>query len=341
MDMTLLLIIYLSPLKLYVTEDWRIQIYPFGGYIIQDIPDIDIVRYSTPELLMDEPKPHNGTDVYQWGLIFYEIATHTKPYHDVEDIGIIKQMILSSNYPKPPNNVFLPKYLSNILNKCWMIDCSLRLNTSDFLNQYKESQIFNDNFEETRTFWNKDLWTILSNQKEKIAWDDFFQNFCDFFKIYIDRHSDSYTSLKYAFASNIINSDNFSGTYFWLTDSFTNTWGTVKTIIDNVQLNWFWAKASSQNEEVLLKSRKQFIARFSVRTNAYLVTYRKGSKKKLVHIKVDSPYILKKKVKEFQKRFSLVSIKEEKKLEGDQDDGINQEIKMGYNELPKIARIIS
>jgi len=250
--------LFLSVDTIYVTENWKIQIYPVG-FLIQSIPAIDLIRYSAPELLLPEPKPHNNSDIYQWGLVFYEMATHSKPYYEFEDADDLLKTILFYNRPKPPQNVFVPKYLDNLFTRCWDKDCSLRINTNDFLNQYKEIQILNDNFEETRNYWTDVLSNILIGSDNKISWNEFFPKFCDYFKIYIERKSNCYYSLKYAFFTpGNITPEDFATSFFWLTDSFTPTWGMVKSIIENIQYNWFCAKANTQNEESLVKKKKRF-----------------------------------------------------------------------------------
>jgi len=160
---------------------------------------------------------------------------------------------------------------------------------------FKIEKIFESNFNETRTFWQEDLWTLINGDMRALSWKDFYKNYCEYYKIYLDYASNDYNCLKFAFVSfKVVSQESFKSAFYWLSDSLAPTWGFIKTIIENVQYNWFWAIANTELEKQLLKHKKEFVVRYSVKLNAFVISFKKP-RSKISHIKVDNPYILKKK----------------------------------------------
>jgi len=184
----------------------------------------------------------------------------------------------------------------------------------------------------------------INGDKTEMIWSDFYQNFCSYFKVYFQSNSNSYNSFKFAFVNkNVVTADSFCTALFWLTDNFTYSWGMIKTFVENVQFKWFWAKATTQTEEQLVQRKKEFLARYSVKSNGYIIAFLKG-KNKISRLRVDNPYILKKRVKEIQKKHTLRPINTKKEVGDVDEDDIDLEIHDTENrefyQIKDIAKLI-
>uniref|UniRef100_A0A6B2L246 Protein kinase domain-containing protein n=1 Tax=Arcella intermedia TaxID=1963864 RepID=A0A6B2L246_9EUKA len=121
--------------NIFITENWNVKIGDFG-LAIQDYEQKGWhnfrgnVKYSAPELLRERALREQGprvfpygekTDVYSFGLLWYEILTRLSPFKDKPEEykgreGQAKYT-LEGHRPTPPQN--WPKALRTIMASCW------------------------------------------------------------------------------------------------------------------------------------------------------------------------------------------------------------------------------
>jgi len=161
----------LRPENIYITENWKIILFPMGSYIINSDP-IDNVRYTPSEVLSNSFPIDKYSDLYGWGCIFYELMTKQKIYKDIVDIEVLKQKIIQGVYPEIPE--FITQSLFSVFMKCWDKEAKWRENKfyTEFQKPESESNFFQEYFKQTIELWKK-VWSDISENKNSMTWSDF------------------------------------------------------------------------------------------------------------------------------------------------------------------------
>jgi len=143
--------------NIFITDNWGVKIGDFG----LSIQDKDgkgwynfrgNVKYSAPELLRERALRDQGprifpygvkTDVYSFGLLWYEILTRQSPFKDKPEEykgreGQAKYT-LEGHRPVPPPD--WPKDLRKIMQICWQDDPKERPTFTDILQQWNKLTI--------------------------------------------------------------------------------------------------------------------------------------------------------------------------------------------------------
>jgi len=294
----------INPYSIYVTEGWKLKIFPFANKFLFNAPEIDFIRYEAPEQISGSPMDCY-TDSSNWAITIFELLTKIHPYGDAENIEVLKEKIVGGEKNIIPD--FVCPYLIQILERCWG-DSHFRPIPRDILKNDFEAEIFKENYKFSIVYWGT-IWEKISEDQHELEWGPFLKNFCQFFKFSLNLKSEDYDCLKYAFTSSTrlgkVTKEDFSFAIHWITDAIYPGWSVVKSISNNVKLNWYYINATTAEESKFVSKRHQFMVRYSQRNDSLLIVFMKTKgkgKKQYVHNKIDNPYVLYKRVKRAQKK---------------------------------------
>ncbi|CAG8494280.1 7434_t:CDS:2, partial [Ambispora gerdemannii] len=98
-----------------------------------EIKDImGVMPYVAPEILCGRSSYSQGTDVYAFGIIMWEISSQKKPYHQFKhDINLALQ-ICKGLRPEITNDT--PPFYQDLIEKCWHTDLTKRPTAKEIYN---------------------------------------------------------------------------------------------------------------------------------------------------------------------------------------------------------------
>jgi len=218
-----------------------------------------------------------------------ETLTKEVPFVEVTDPEELKAKI--SGGETPNFSEYLSPYLIELFRECMKLDPSKRKIPSDLIQEDFISTIFRRTFEFTRKNW-PSFWDQLSDERKKIPWDEFIVSFCVMFGIRIDKSIIDYNCIKYAFTSlsksGSVTKEDFLSAIYWITDAVFPGWGFLKSIANNVQHNWYYIHATTQDEGKYIQMKHQFLVRYSRKIDSLTIAFKKKNKKKkpsISHVK--------------------------------------------------------
>ena len=87
-----------------------------------------------PEIL-EEGKINEKVDIYNFGMILYEMLTNLIPFYNISNQAQISFTIIKGNRPILPNNC--PPKMKETVHKCWEGNPSLRPTSIQILAQFE------------------------------------------------------------------------------------------------------------------------------------------------------------------------------------------------------------
>ena len=125
----------LKPTNVMVDEEGRVKVLDFGLAKLRDepaapVPDappsapntsdgriMGTVHYMSPEQIVGGEVDHR-TDIFSLGVIFYEMATGTRPFRGDTFRNAVTSVLQDNPVPVTELNASLPRHLARIINLC-------------------------------------------------------------------------------------------------------------------------------------------------------------------------------------------------------------------------------
>lgn len=82
--------------------------------------DLSAVKWMAPEIIAQNDRYDNSIDVYAYGMILYEMSTHTEPFHNLMPLQIASRVITGERPPLTVDNgMVISETVKDLITRCW------------------------------------------------------------------------------------------------------------------------------------------------------------------------------------------------------------------------------
>jgi serine/threonine protein kinase len=82
---------------------------------------IERCNWMAPEMLESNPSCTEKVDIWSFGMVLYELATNTVPYHYLRGniVSILREVCVNKKTPPLPEGQVIEPTLHSLMQQCW------------------------------------------------------------------------------------------------------------------------------------------------------------------------------------------------------------------------------